>query len=83
MPIPLFVLSDSYGALNNWPPISRIVHDNYKFSHVTGNPVLEQDLASQAGAVVSTSDFSGFVWPFLPPYKGVIPNPKMVFIFSI
>ena len=26
----------------------------------------------------STSDF---IWPFLQPYKGVIPNPKMAFIF--
>ena len=27
--------------------------------------------------------FSDFIWPFLPPYMGVIPNPKMAFIFSI
>ena len=26
---------------------------------------------------------SDFIWPFLPPFKGVIPNPKMVFIFPI
>ena len=26
---------------------------------------------------------SGFIWPFLPPSMGVIPNPKMVFIFPI
>ena len=26
---------------------------------------------------------SDFIWIFLPPYKGVIPNPKMVFIFLI
>ena len=26
---------------------------------------------------------SDFIWIFLPPYKGVIPNPKMVFIFPI
>ena len=24
---------------------------------------------------------SDFIWPFLPPYMGVIPNPKMAFIF--
>ena len=24
-----------------------------------------------------------FIWPFLTPYMGVIPNPKMVFIFPI
>ena len=30
--------------------------------------------------VVSTSDF---IWPFLRPYMGVIPNPKMAFIFPI
>ena len=27
--------------------------------------------------------FSDFIWPFLRPYMGVIPNPKMVFIFPI
>ena len=26
---------------------------------------------------------SDFIWPFLRPYMGVIPNPKMVFIFPI
>ena len=26
---------------------------------------------------------SDFIWPFLTPYMGVIPNPKMVFIFPI
>ena len=26
---------------------------------------------------------SDFIWIFLPPYKGVIPTPKMVFIFPI
>ena len=26
---------------------------------------------------------SDFLWPFLTPYMGVIPNPKMVFIFPI
>ena len=26
---------------------------------------------------------SDFIWSFLPPYKGVIPNPKMAFIFPI
>ena len=26
---------------------------------------------------------SDFIWPLLPPYKGVIPNPKMVYIFPI
>ena len=28
-------------------------------------------------------NFSDFTWPFLTPYMGVIPNPKMVFIFPI
>ena len=27
--------------------------------------------------------FSDFIWPFLPPYMGVIPNPNMAFIFPI
>ena len=26
---------------------------------------------------------SDFIWPFLPPYMGVIPNQKMTFIFPI
>ena len=26
---------------------------------------------------------SDFIWPLLPPYMGVIPNPKMAFIFPI
>ena len=26
---------------------------------------------------------SDLIWPFLPPYMGVIPNPKMAFIFPI
>ena len=26
---------------------------------------------------------SDFIWPFLGPYMGVIPNPKMAFIFPI
>ena len=27
--------------------------------------------------------YSDFIWPFLPPYMRVIPNPKMAFIFPI
>ena len=27
--------------------------------------------------------YSDFIWPFLRPYMGVIPNPKMAFIFPI
>ena len=27
--------------------------------------------------------YSDFIWPFLRPYMGVIPNPKMTFIFPI
>ena len=27
--------------------------------------------------------FSDFIWPFLRPYMGVIPNPKMALIFPI
>ena len=26
---------------------------------------------------------SDFIWPFLPPYMGFIPNPKMAFIFPV
>ena len=32
---------------------------------------------------VQLSQNSDFIWPFLRPYIGVIPNPKMVFIFPI
>ena len=31
----------------------------------------------------SLNGTSDFIWPFLPPYMGVIPNPKMAFIFPI
>ena len=31
----------------------------------------------------STYYSSDFIWPFLQPYMGVIPNPKMAFIFPI
>ena len=30
-----------------------------------------------------TVEASDFIWPFLPPDMGVIPNPKMAFIFPI
>ena len=30
-----------------------------------------------------TMGVSDFIWPFLRPYMGVIPNPKMAFIFPI
>ena len=33
--------------------------------------------------ITVTLTFSDFIWPFLPPYMGVIPNPKMTFIFPI
>ena len=29
------------------------------------------------------TNFSDFIWPVLPAYMGVIPNPKMAFIFPI
>ena len=35
---------------------------------------------SQGGLAGNCSDF---IWLFLPPYMGVIPNPKMAFIFPI
>ena len=34
-------------------------------------------------AITFTNAISDFIWIFLPPYKGVIPNPKTVFIFPI
>ena len=33
--------------------------------------------------VVIFSYNSDFIWPILRPYMGVIPNPKMAFIFPI
>ena len=33
--------------------------------------------------LVSINGYSDFIWPFLRPYMGVIPNPKMAFIFPI
>ena len=33
--------------------------------------------------LVCYSACSDFIWPFLRPYMGVIPNPKMAFIFPI
>ena len=33
--------------------------------------------------LVTSIIFSAFLWPFLPSSKGVIPYPKMVFIFPI
>ena len=39
---------------------------------------------NQAGIfILAGSEFSDFILPFLWPYMGVIPNPKMAFIFPI
>ena len=38
------------------------------------------ECATQVWLAVNHSDF---IWPFLRPYMGVIPNPKMAFIFPI
>ena len=39
----------------------------------------------QCGILTSVDSWepSDFIWPFLPTYMGVIPNPKMAFIFPI
>ena len=34
-------------------------------------------------SILNLSVISDFIWPFLRPYMGVIPNPKMAFIFPI
>ena len=39
-------------------------------------------LLSFGGMAISIG-LSDFIWPFLPPYMGVIPNQKMAFIFPI
>ena len=44
-----------------------MIRPNIKISCVKGNPTLPSD----------------YIWPFLPLYMGVIPNPKMAFIFPI
>ena len=36
-----------------------------------------------ASLVEKIGYISDFTWPFLRPYMGVIPNPKMAFIFPI
>ena len=53
--------------------------------------ILASFLAMSAGysmildlkSLESSLELSNFIWPFLRPYMGVIPNPKMVFIFPI
>ena len=37
----------------------------------------------KTGFLTSRPIISDFIWPFLRPYMGVIPNPKMAFIFPI
>ena len=37
----------------------------------------------QPGLCHTWSETSDFIWQFLPPYMGVMPNPKMAFIFPI
>ena len=39
--------------------------------------------ADHVGISISIISHSDFIWPFLPPYMGVIPNQKMAFIFPI
>ena len=52
------------------------------FSHgaFTARPRRSQRLR-RAFTALPLRCHSDFIWIVLPPYKGVIPNPKMVFIF--
>ena len=47
----------------------------------TDNLFLSYDVAS--GSEIMPCNNSDFIWPFLRPYMGVIPNPKVAFIFPI
>ena len=43
----------------------------------------KQSSANRRGVALTLDGSSDFIWPFLRPYMGVIPNPKMAFIFPI
>ena len=47
------------------------------FSYVDIGKALKSDVVRE------TTLACDFNWPFLPPYMGVIPSPKMAFIFPI
>ena len=56
--------------------LSQIVHLPLDLLWALGYYAIQASLTLES----ITSDFN---WPFLPPYMGVIPNPKMTFIFPI
>ena len=43
----------------------------------------KKHVVSSYNMLMIRKQFSDLIWPFLPPYMGVIPNPKMAFIFPI
>ena len=86
---------DSFGVLKGtismrrffWAPIAYWLSKKkiWKYS-----PLLSKVLTVFSCAFLGTFglhalsyDISDFIWPFLRPYMGVIPNPKMAFIFPI
>ena len=48
-----------------------------------GRKESNQTYKQTSTTTTTTTTTSDFIWPFLRPYMGVIPNPKMVIIFPI
>ena len=57
------------------PPPPPPTHTHTHFIELYDHCELENSIK------VTKFVLSDFIWPFLRPYMGVIPNPKMVFIF--
>ena len=52
--------------------------------HVTrSKSIVPSQYTLYGHALDSVSSSSDFIWPILTPYMGVIPNPKMTFIFPL
>ena len=65
----------------------HLVHDQLSFNTfltpACKRCVIQQYLIYLCIDIKETCPISDFIWPFLPPYMGLIPNPKMAFIFPI
>ena len=59
------------------------VEINKKFQRKIVNIFLSIIFSICFGCSKESSHCSDFIWPFLPPYMGIIPNQKMAFIFQI
>ena len=63
---------------------SRVWHRSSNFNWLFFHPsVFQQFTSLQQWKLWVLNLASDFIWPFLPTYKGVIPNPKMAHIFPI